>query len=404
MDKNLNINQIKKMPFSMASPPVKVGDNQSDISSIAYDPEGKFLAVGAYDGAIKIYSPFTGKQTQVINPSSSDSSPISCLRWRPVWSGPNLKPSSVLTSISSNGHIQHWHPATNKVMNDIPDHMEKKNNLYALDYLRDGRKYAVAGLDRKIYVYDSQTKDLVCTMLNKGLKVSGHINRVYCIKSHPEDKNLLVSSGWDGMLKIYDIRDKAPVASMGGSQVSGDSLDIYDDMIVAGSYRTKDVMQIYSFSQRKKVHNFEYYQGTNREYADSGNIFSTRFSNDGNFIFAGGAGKNELKVFANNSDTKADFKIQCELKDLPSPVYTLDVNPNPNMKQFTFGLGNGNVYMCNYEVDTKTSEFTPYMGEFQKFAIEKIQAEQKAEQKLNPGIGTFLTRPTVNGQQVASIY
>ena len=127
-------------------------------------------------------------------------------------------------------------------MNEITDHIGMKNNLYAADYLHDGKKYAVGGLDRKIYVYDSHTKDLVQTMHGKGLKVSGHINRVYCIKAHPEDKNLLVSSGWDGMLKIYDIRDKNPVASMGGSLVSGDSLDIYDDMIVAGSYRAKDVM------------------------------------------------------------------------------------------------------------------------------------------------------------------
>lgn len=83
---------------------------------------------------------------------------------------------------------------------------------------------------------------MISTLHGRGIKVSGHINRVYAIKGHPEDKNILVSSGWDGMLKIYDIRDKNPVASMGGSLVSGDSLDIFEDMIVAGSYRNKDVM------------------------------------------------------------------------------------------------------------------------------------------------------------------
>lgn len=190
---------------------------------------------------------------------------------------------------------------------------------------------------------------------------------------------------------------------MGGSLVSGDSLDIYDDMIVAGSYRNKDVMQVYSLSQRKRIHNFDYNQSLSKD-VDAGYAFSTRFSNDGNFIVAGGAGKNELKVFANNADTKADFKIQMEIKDLPSPVYTLDTNPV--IKQFAFGLGNGNLYMCNYDIDTTTQEFTPYIGDFENFSIKKLKTEDKENQaKITaPGIGTFMTRPLVNGQPISSIY
>ena len=105
MDKTLSVNQIKRMPFQLVSSPQKVGDHTCDITSISYDPEGRFLAVGMYDGAIKLYNPFTGKQTQVLHPSGQDGSPISCLRWRPVWTGSSLKPSSVLTSVSSNGWI-----------------------------------------------------------------------------------------------------------------------------------------------------------------------------------------------------------------------------------------------------------------------------------------------------------
>lgn len=97
------------------------------------------------------------------------------------------------------------------------------------------------------------------------------------------------------------------------------------------------------------MHNFEFNQGATIRDGDSGYVFSTRFSNDGNFIFSGGAGKNELKVFANNADTKADFKIQMEIKDLPAPVYTIATNPTS--KQMAFGLGNGNLYLCNYDLD-----------------------------------------------------
>ncbi len=41
------------------------------------------------------------------------------------------------------------------MMKEITDQIGNKNSLYTCDYLRDGKKYAVGGVDRHIYVYDS---------------------------------------------------------------------------------------------------------------------------------------------------------------------------------------------------------------------------------------------------------
>ena len=185
-------------------------------------------------------------------------------------------------------------------------HKEADNNLTALDYTRDGKKFAVGGRDRNVYVYDDHTKELITTMHSRGQKVWGHKNRIFSIKCHPDDENLLVSAGWDGAVKIYDIRDKAPVGSMRGPEISGDSLDIFEDLIVSGSYRNQETMQVFSISQRKRVHTFEWNQSRD---LDSGYCFGARFTSDGNFIVAGGAGNNELKVYMNNSDTTASFKL-----------------------------------------------------------------------------------------------
>ena len=214
-------------------------------------------------------------------------------------------------------------------------------------------------------------------MRGRDLKTPGHQNRIFSIKCHPEDENILATAGWDRSVKIYDIRTKGPVASIGGAQISGDSLDIFEDMIVTGSTRNKDIMQVYSISHRKLVHTFPYSAHNDHE---TGFVFSTRFSNDGNFIISGGAGKNELKVFMNNADSTATFKTQMEIKDLPDAVFSIDVAPNE--KQFAFGLGNGNVYCCNYEVDPTNVEFEPYTGDFEEYVKNKTEEEAKKAAKV----------------------
>lgn len=124
---------------------------------MAYDPEGKSIAVGTFDGSIKLYSPFTGKQTQVLNPpavSGQEVTPITSVRWRPQWSGQNLRASSILMATTSDGVIQHWHISSNKLISEDKSHKINGNNLCCADYTRDGKKLIVAGEDRKVYVYD----------------------------------------------------------------------------------------------------------------------------------------------------------------------------------------------------------------------------------------------------------
>ena len=53
---------------------------------------------------------------------------------------------------------------------------------------------------------------------------------------------MLISGGWDRTIQIYDIREGRTVGSIYGPQISGDALDIYDDMIITGSNRNKDIV------------------------------------------------------------------------------------------------------------------------------------------------------------------
>jgi WD40 repeat protein len=165
------------------------------------------------------------------------------------------------------------------------------NSLICSDYLAGGHTFAVAGKDRKVYLYDADTNKLQAEIYKNGFsKIQTHNNRVFSLKGHSEDANILVSSGWDSQIKIYDIRQATPVASIGVGKMAGDSLDIYDDMIVAGCYQNRSNMNVLSLKHMCLVDTFNYSQQAYSK--DSGFLLSSRFTNDGQFIISGGAGKN----------------------------------------------------------------------------------------------------------------
>ena len=90
-EKALSINYGKKQSFKVQGKPMKIGDSHASIMSVSFEPcDGKSLAVGAFDGSIKLYSPHTGKQTQVLNPPPQqgvEPVPITSVRFRPNFSG-----------------------------------------------------------------------------------------------------------------------------------------------------------------------------------------------------------------------------------------------------------------------------------------------------------------------------
>ena len=77
--------------------------------------------------------------------------------------------------------------------------------------------------------------------------------------------------------------------------------------------------------------------------SESGYCMTARFSHCGNFIFVGGAGKNQLKIFSNDCDALVPkFNILMEINDIPSSVTCMDSNPAGD--EFYFGLDNGCLY------------------------------------------------------------
>ena len=179
-------------------------------------------------------------------------------------------------------------------------------------------------MDQHLYVYDEITKQRVHDMKMGGKNLPGHSNRIFCVKYHPQDQNIILSGGWDKTIQIYDLREGRTVASIFGPHISGDALDVHDDMIVTGSNRNKEIVQMFSYSKRALIHNIEW-EATSRKDVEAGYLFACKFSKPNpNLIIAGGAGKNEVKIIENNADGSANFKIQGAIHELETPCLSLD--------------------------------------------------------------------------------
>ena len=236
--------------------------------------------------------------------------PFTCIRWRPTGSSQHggdpdthhgtSAHTGVLVTTQSSGVIHHWHVQSGKCTHTIKE--DNDNNLYALDFTQDGRLFATAGSDTRVSIYDEMTKQKIHVMAEGPGHHVGHSNRVFTVKFHPQDQNLLVSGGWDRTIQLYDLRTGSVVDSIFGPQISGDSLDLHEDLILTGSNRNKDVVQIFSLQKRQLIQNVDWELSSKKDL-EAGFVYGARFSKPSpNLIFAGGAGRNEVKIFENNVD------------------------------------------------------------------------------------------------------
>jgi COMPASS component SWD3 len=165
------------------------------------------LAAGYADGTVLCYEPRTGEQLYALDPKST--LPTTAVRFRPQKAA--SKTRNVLVSAGANGCLQHWHVTSQKCLHlieeeDDEDVLNKdmatttkrhyRNQILTMEYNHDGSRFATAGKDYKVRIYDEATKSPI-SALSRGLGAAapGHSNRVFSVKFHPTDENVLLVGG-----------------------------------------------------------------------------------------------------------------------------------------------------------------------------------------------------------------
>eukprot|EP00753_Platysulcus_tardus_P004272 PLAT12526.5.p2 GENE.PLAT12526.5~~PLAT12526.5.p2 ORF type:complete len:422 (+),score=231.27 PLAT12526.5:1739-3004(+) len=319
-------------------PFLTISDNPSEVFVVRFSPDGSLLAAGCGDGSIRVFSTTTGRLTYSLNVGTLHNLPTCALRFRPYSAASKTK--NVLLAVNADGTVQHWHVASGQMLHSVE---EEDNQLFCVDYRRDAALFATAGKDYKVRIYDEATKTLVSTM-DHGSALSGtpgHSNRVFSLHFHPSDDNIVVSGGWDNTVQVWDLRMEASVRSIFGPHVCGDSVAVHDDVMLTGSWRPDEALELWDFGTGKRMEVIDWHGSRLRR--EPCLLYAADFSNnnDAAFFAAGGSGSNEAKVF----DRSAGNALIGTVAGMSRAVFSVDFSPDSSM--LAVGGGDASIRLLN---------------------------------------------------------
>ena len=302
-----------------------------EIFSSRYSPDDNRIAVTMLDGTLTIIS--TKEDNRKYSKTLANGAPATSVLWKnskELMVGDTTGNIYDLSFDKSSGEI--------KTVNTYSDPDEQ---VLALEHSPQLGVTLYAGKSMKITVLNDQTKKPVKVFEPGDTYSIGHTNRIFALKFAENAPNTFVSAGWDGTMFLWDIRTNKASNSVFGPVLSGDSLDISDNLILAGSYRDKDSLELYDIRTFKKICNIDWSLSLNQfNY-----VSSCRFSknkDEGAYIIASSCLSNQVGLF------KKEIVYQNELviSGMKKGVYTCGF-ANSEAK-FYFGTSDGEFNVFHY--------------------------------------------------------
>jgi WD40 repeat protein/serine/threonine protein kinase len=173
--------------------PTDVGRRSSSVyQSLAFSPDGKTFATGS-EGAVRLWNTATGKE----QPSLTVPKDESTLRPRPpapvhaVAFSPDGK---TLAAGGADGAVRLWDLETRKLRHTFQGHADK---VLAVAYGPDGKALVSGGADKTVRVWDTDQGDERATF-------KGHTDWIQSVAFAP-DGRAVASGSKDGAVKVWDL-------------------------------------------------------------------------------------------------------------------------------------------------------------------------------------------------------
>ncbi|CAM9570081.1 unnamed protein product [Sphacelaria rigidula] len=120
-------------------------------------------------------------------------------------------------------------------------------------YAANGDNFAVGASDGIVRIYTDDGNKALMAELKPGLgRGSGHSSRVFSVKFHPQNSNILVSGGWDNCVHVWDVARRETTQTLFGPHVCGDAVGVVNRTILTGSWRDEAQLETWNMDTGKR--------------------------------------------------------------------------------------------------------------------------------------------------------
>ena len=244
-----------------------ISGNSGTVNSVAFSPDGKYIASGGVDNLLQIWRVDDGSlvetlkgHTSYVNSAafSPDGSYIASASadktvkiWRVedgsctktlkghrdyVWSAVFSQDGKSIASGSDDRTIRIWRVDTQRTVKTLKGH---SGYVYSVSISHDGKYIASGSTDHTIKIWDVASGKCIGTL-------EGHTNTVNSVSFSPAG-NYLASGSDDGNVKIWQIPDNLCIKTVSGSQQAVLAVAYSPDgnyLFSGGGDKTVDVWQV----------------------------------------------------------------------------------------------------------------------------------------------------------------
>mmetsp|Transcript_3186 Transcript_3186/g.6178 ORF Transcript_3186/g.6178 Transcript_3186/m.6178 type:complete len:145 (+) Transcript_3186:586-1020(+) len=114
------------------------------------------------------------------------------------------------------------------------------------------------------------------------------------------------------------------VKKWGGAHVCGDSMDVFEDVVITGSWRERNGLQVWNLADGKLIREIDYHSAEKKKEELTDHIYGACFNYDGSKFAAGGSHTNEVRVY----DVRNHFRRSQRIKTKGKGIYTVTFSSN----------------------------------------------------------------------------